>query len=206
MGGRPQDNRLRFRIAEFLFHITTVTKESSSRQRFAAPRRLGRYGAPVELEAEFTTEPFRGEGSPPGHATRARDAALEAGLSVDFGPLGTAVRGDREAVLDALPAIARAALDGGASRFTLRLSPEAADDESGDSDNVPINVLDRLVQQVERELGCSLAALDRPGKQRAVRLLEERGAFQLRKSVADVAEALGVTRFTVYNYLNRETS
>lgn len=160
----------------------------------------------MELEAEFTTEPFRGEGSPPGHATRARDAALEAGLSVDFGPLGTAVRGEREDVLGALPAIARAALDGGASRFTLRLSPEDAPDNSGDGDTTPINVLDRLIQQVEHELGCSLAALDRPGKQRAVRLLEERGAFQLRKSVADVAEALGVTRFTVYNYLNRETS
>ena len=40
-------------------------------------------------------------------------------------------------------------------------------------------------------------------KQRAVRLLEERGAFSYRKSAEVVAEALGVTRFTVYNYLNR---
>jgi uncharacterized protein YqgV (UPF0045/DUF77 family) len=156
----------------------------------------------VELEAEFTTEPFRGEGSPPGHATRARDAALAAGLSVDFGPLGTAARGEREAVLEALPEIARAALDGGATRFTLRLGSVANDTPVGE----PVNVLDQLVRQVEHELGSPLAELDRPGKQRAVRLLEERGAFQLRKSVAAVAEALGVTRFTVYNYLNRDTS
>ena len=33
-------------------------------------------------------------------------------------------------------------------------------------------------------------------------LLDERGAFQLRKSVEEVADALGVSRFTVYNYLN----
>ena len=38
------------------------------------------------------------------------------------------------------------------------------------------------------------------------RLLEERGAFEGRKSLPAVAEALGVTRFTVYNYLNRSQS
>jgi predicted transcriptional regulator YheO len=37
-----------------------------------------------------------------------------------------------------------------------------------------------------------------------VRLLEERGAFTYRKSAETVAEALNVTRFTVYNYLNRD--
>lgn len=63
--------------------------------------------------------------------------------------------------------------------------------------------LARLIAEVETELGGNLASLDRPGKQRAVRLLEERGAFEMRRSAETVAEALGVTRFTVYNYLNR---
>lgn len=62
--------------------------------------------------------------------------------------------------------------------------------------------LDRMIAGVEAELGAPLAELSREGKQRAVRLLEARGAFQLRKSVEDVADALGVSRFTVYNYLN----
>jgi predicted transcriptional regulator YheO len=62
--------------------------------------------------------------------------------------------------------------------------------------------LDRLIAGVERELGAPLAALSREDKQRAVRLLDERGAFRLRKAVEDVADALGVSRFTVYNYLN----
>ena len=66
------------------------------------------------------------------------------------------------------------------------------------------DALARLIADVERELGAGLGQLDRPGKQRAVRLLRERGAFGLRKSVSSVADALGVTRFTVYNYLNRE--
>ncbi|GAA4844063.1 helix-turn-helix domain-containing protein [Saccharopolyspora rosea] len=66
------------------------------------------------------------------------------------------------------------------------------------------SALDRMIGQVETELGAHLPDLPRPDKQRAVRLLEERGAFTLRKSVEAVAKALGVSRFTVYNYLNRE--
>jgi len=66
--------------------------------------------------------------------------------------------------------------------------------------------LDRLITSVERELGARLTALSREDKQRAVRLLDERGAFTLRKAVEDVADALGVSRFTVYNYLNSGTT
>ncbi|MBA8826951.1 hypothetical protein FHX42_004335 [Saccharopolyspora lacisalsi] len=68
------------------------------------------------------------------------------------------------------------------------------------------SALDRVIGQVEFELGARLSDLPRADKQRAVRLLEERGAFTLRKSVESVAKTLGVSRFTVYNYLNREQS
>ncbi|PWV85590.1 HTH domain-containing protein [Prauserella marina] len=164
--------------------------------------------AVVELEAEFTSEPFRGEGEPPPHAALAKEAARNAGLTIDFGPLGTSARGDADALLAALPSIARAAIEGGASRLTLRIAPvgereRGEQGERGEKGTAP-DVLDRIVRDVETELGGPLGELDREGKQRAVRLLEERGAFQLRKAVATVAEALGVTRFTVYNYLNRE--
>ena len=74
------------------------------------------------------------------------------------------------------------------------LAPPAADLSDG---------LARVIGEVERELGGPLATLPRRGKQRAVRLLEERGAFEMRRSAETVAEALGVTRFTVYNYLTR---
>jgi hypothetical protein len=63
-------------------------------------------------------------------------------------------------------------------------------------------VLERIVGTVEAELGAPLDELAREDKQRAVQMLEERGAFQLRKSVATVADLMGVSRFTVYNYLN----
>lgn len=62
--------------------------------------------------------------------------------------------------------------------------------------------LDRLIEGVERELGGRLPLLAREDKQRAIRLLDERGAFTLRRAVEDVADAMGVSRITVYNYLN----
>ena len=62
--------------------------------------------------------------------------------------------------------------------------------------------LDRLIAQIEHELGGELPRLTRADKQRAIRLLDERGAFILRRAVEDVADAMGVSRITVYNYLN----
>jgi hypothetical protein len=62
--------------------------------------------------------------------------------------------------------------------------------------------LDRLIEQVEKELGCPLPNLSRHEKQLAVKLLDQRGAFILRRAVEDVADAMGVSRITVYNYLN----
>lgn len=62
--------------------------------------------------------------------------------------------------------------------------------------------LERLIEGVEAELGGPLSSLSREDKQRAVRLLDERGAFILRRAVEDLADAMGVSRITVYNYLN----
>jgi hypothetical protein len=65
--------------------------------------------------------------------------------------------------------------------------------------------LDQMLSDLAGELGAPLSDLPRAEKQRAVRVLEERGAFAYRRSAETVAEALGVTRFTVYNYLNRSS-
>jgi hypothetical protein len=62
--------------------------------------------------------------------------------------------------------------------------------------------LDRLIDQVEAELGGNLEDLSREDKQRAVKMLDERGAFVMRRSVEEVADAFGVSRITIYNYLN----
>ncbi|MFF1462851.1 helix-turn-helix domain-containing protein [Streptomyces sp. NPDC058330] len=64
--------------------------------------------------------------------------------------------------------------------------------------------LDHILAAMERRHGMPLAELDRRTKQGVVRTLEARGAFSVRHGVETVAGALGVSRFTVYNYLNRE--
>ncbi|AZM91936.1 helix-turn-helix domain-containing protein [Streptomyces sp. W1SF4] len=66
--------------------------------------------------------------------------------------------------------------------------------------------LDRILAVLERRHGVPLAQLDRKAKQDVVRILEARGAFSVRHGVETVASALGVSRFTVYNYLNRDAA
>lgn len=62
--------------------------------------------------------------------------------------------------------------------------------------------LDRLIFGIEREIGTRLSEMDRGQKQMAVRLLDQRGAFLLRGAVDDVAASMGVSRVTLYTYIN----
>lgn len=62
--------------------------------------------------------------------------------------------------------------------------------------------LDRLINGIEREFGVGLSDMDRAQKQAAVRQLDQRGAFLLRGAVDDVATWMGVSRVTLYTYLN----
>lgn len=175
----------------------------------------------MRVRAEFTTEPFHGEDEHvPAHVTAAAAALTDAGLEPDLGPLGTAVDGDADVVVTAVAEAVRAALSQGATRVTLTVSdlaaplgetpaPQlvAARRRGASRRTAPApdlsDGLARLIAAVEEELGSPLADLPRAGKQQAVRLLEERGAFEMRRSAETVAEAMGLTRFTVYNYLNR---
>jgi hypothetical protein len=63
--------------------------------------------------------------------------------------------------------------------------------------------MDRLIAQVEAELGAPLAELSRRQKQTAVARLDDLGAFTLRGAVEDLAKAIGVSRITIYSYLNQ---
>jgi hypothetical protein len=62
--------------------------------------------------------------------------------------------------------------------------------------------LDELIAMAESHIGRPISQMSRADKQQVVRFLDDRGAFALRKAVETVAEALGVSRFTVYNYLD----
>ena len=62
--------------------------------------------------------------------------------------------------------------------------------------------LERLVAAIEREAGAPLSEMSREQKQAAVRHLDEQGAFLLRGAVDDIAHLMGVSRVTLYTYLN----
>ena len=146
---------------------------------------------------EFLVEPFR-EGQPGPHVAAAVDALDRAGLTVDVGPFASTATGSAEQVATGVGELVASALAAGATRVSLTVT----------TDGAPVaptglhGALDRLVASVEHELGGRLPDLPREQKQAAVRLLDEQGAFLLRRSVEDVAELMGVSRITIYNYLN----
>jgi uncharacterized protein YqgV (UPF0045/DUF77 family) len=149
------------------------------------------------LRVEFLVEPFV-EGRPGRHVVAAVDAVEARGHRVDFGPFGSSFEIDADEVGAVVGDLLAAAYGTGASAVHVQVMA------LGERAGLPPlrGALERLIGFVERELGSRLSELDREGKQRAVRLLDEAGAFTLRRSVEDVADALGVSRITVYNYLN----
>ena len=62
--------------------------------------------------------------------------------------------------------------------------------------------LDRSIEAVERDVGAELSEMNREQKQAAVRTLDEQGVFLLRGAVDHVARSMGVSRVTLYSYLN----
>jgi hypothetical protein len=65
------------------------------------------------------------------------------------------------------------------------------------------NTVTRLLDAAESEFGLRAPEMSRSQKQQLVKELDERGAFLIKKSVEQVAERLGVSRFTIYNYLDQ---
>jgi predicted transcriptional regulator YheO len=58
-----------------------------------------------------------------------------------------------------------------------------------------------MITKAVNELGKTPAAMNRDEKMDVVKRLEERGAFLVKRSAEQVAEALDLSRFTVYSYL-----
>jgi hypothetical protein len=124
------------------------------------------------------------------------------GLSVQISDVGDAPAHPlvlaMEPVVEALGGSLVAANEVGSGDVPLRWEGQVV---AGVRLQVLQGALARVVGQVEQELGGSLAELSREGKQEAARLLDERGTFELRNSVEEVAARMGVSRMTLYNYL-----
>ena len=150
---------------------------------------------------EFFVEPFI-EGRPGRHVTAAIEEAAARGLEVQIGPFGSVAHGELEALIDAASPLLRSALSAGADRISLHIT--TGSHHPGIGPTSLHDALNRMIADVEHELGAPLAGLSREGKQAAVRMLDAGGAFLLRKAVEDIADAMGVSRITIYNYLNAE--
>ena len=151
------------------------------------------------VRLEFLVEPFV-EGRPGAHVKAVISAAEQCGLDVEVGAFGSVVRGPAAEIAAAIAVMVEEGLAAGATRVTLQAVTESA------AASIHVgslqNALNQLIQHVEHELGGGLSGLDREARQAAVRMLDERGAFLLRKAIEDVADAMGVSRITIYNYLN----
>ncbi|GGN31829.1 thiamine-binding protein [Streptomyces fuscichromogenes] len=76
----------------------------------------------MRLRVEFTTEPFDLDEAP-AHALVAREVIEGAQLDgVDVGPFGNTAEGGSDAVLTAVDALLRRALEAGATRISLQLN------------------------------------------------------------------------------------
>ncbi|MFD9336148.1 thiamine-binding protein [Streptomyces sp. NPDC060028] len=76
----------------------------------------------MRLRVEFTTEPFDLEEAP-AHAVAAREVIQKAQLdAVDVGPFGNTAEGETDAVLGAVSALLRGALEAGATRVSLQVN------------------------------------------------------------------------------------
>lgn len=63
-------------------------------------------------------------------------------------------------------------------------------------------VLDDMVEEAIATVGKPVPALTKPERIRILRLLEERGAFRIKRAADTVSARLGVSRVTVYGYLD----
>jgi hypothetical protein len=89
-----------------------------------------------------------------------------------------------------------------AERVVSSLIPKSGHLEPPSGEFTLSRAIDELIQMAEAQIRLPIEQMTRAQKQQVVRFLDERGAFNLRKSVETVADVLGVSRFTVYNYLD----
>ena len=64
------------------------------------------------------------------------------------------------------------------------------------------DTLQKMVANCVAELGKSVHEMTREERLQLIKMLDERGAFQVRRAVPCIAHQLNVSRYTVYNYLS----
>lgn len=63
------------------------------------------------------------------------------------------------------------------------------------------DVLKQLIQESKDRIGKPISFMDKEDKLKVIDFLDKRGVFMIKSSVEIIAEDLGVSRYTIYNYL-----
>lgn len=85
----------------------------------------------------------------------------------------------------------------------MKLTKEVEEEPKGEVFTSNIDeLLETLMIAAVESTGHTLENLDKEDKVAVVKYLDNKGAFLIKKSAERVAEFLGISRFTVYNYLN----
>ena len=153
-----------------------------------------------DAHLEFLIEPFVPD-EPGEHVLAAVDVVAGAGLNPEMGPFATTAAGNLDEIIATVTDLLRSGFDRGATSVQLRV-------EIGDGPP-PVGLhgaLDRMVADVERELGADLADMSRAQKQQAIARLDAQGAFLLRGSAEALASQMEVSKVTLYAYLNAVSS
>ncbi|MGB5758353.1 MAG: helix-turn-helix domain-containing protein [Acidimicrobiales bacterium] len=151
----------------------------------------------TKLAAEFLVEPFT-EGSPGAHVQAAVEAFAEHGLDVELGPFASVSAGGPDEIAGAVADMIRKSMAAGATSIRIHVGADAEKLNVG-----PLHdALASMIRAAERDIGSSSVEWTRAEKQQVVRMLDEQGAFLLRGAVDDMARIMGVSRITIYNYLN----
>lgn len=149
------------------------------------------------IAAEFLVEPFA-EGTPGEHVTAAIEAFSGRGMEVDLGPFASVTAGEVDVIADAVADMIRNSMKAGATSIRIHVGADVKTLNVG-----PLHdALEAMIRAAERDLGTSSGEWTRAEKQQVVRMLDEQGAFLLRGAVDDMARIMGVSRITIYNYLN----
>ena len=88
------------------------------------------------------------------------------------------------------------------SRFLRTLPAGEAEQEVSESFSQDLaQMVETMIAECAYQIGKPISLMNKSDRKQVVGLLDERGVFQVRKSVPLVAERLGVTQKTIYNYL-----
>jgi predicted transcriptional regulator YheO len=82
------------------------------------------------------------------------------------------------------------------------LETHKAAEETTHTDNNVEDVLSQLIEDAIRSTGKSASEFTREDKIAVISYLDARGAFLIRYSMEKVASLLGISKFSIYNYLN----